>query len=1095
MPQRSLLRSTICIILLGILTEELLLVTCFNLETQEAQVFTYPYANTQGRESYFGFSVALQRRTNDDTSWLVVGAPRANSSHYNPTRFKEPGVIFKCSLVDGACRELFIDQTANNVSQNQHNEFMYQDLKNEGWLGASLDSQPRYEAGRQATGVCAPRWRNQYYPQTYLMNGACYWLNQDLLDAPAHKRLPLIQLRKQTYPIFNRPLFFYSHGEAGMSLHFPDDPTEMIVGAPGVFNWQGTVIRFKDVSPPVPGEISRRRRRRRQAIVTEDHMFTSQLVPNPYFTANIEDFDLMGYAVTSGRFLREDEILYASGAPRGASSLGKVIVFAFPEDESQPFNVKAEWQGTQLGENFGAALTAADINGDGLSDLVVGSPMFSQADIPDMGRIQVYLSVRDDRPHRSEINYFGSRTHYARFGTTLASPGDLNGDGYADVVVGAPWEGDGAVYVYLGSPRGLKQAHSQRISPEDFQQPLSGFGMALSRGTDIDNNDYPDLAIGSFISGHVVVLKARPVAALIGSMKATPSTITLQETSLQLLACLNYYGHKVPRHVSITGNIYLDSAFQSPRAYFTDTNAFVQEFKETIALGQEQCKTYAVSLKPDKVDPRQPLVLRMDYQLVETPGMPIITQPVADPGVQSHTTSRVSVVTGCELDGDDTCRVDMHIKTSFQSYGSGKKLIIGDDNKPVMKVEVFNLGEPVFLPNVTVKVIPPLALFLPSSHDCEFPGGNRTSLVCRLANPITKDGKDVVEVQLDANQLTDKSQNVVVDVFVSGEGQEIRPQDNAFSQGLQLEAHASLKIHGSSKEEQVVYERLGEDKINITKPLSFIHHFTLAKKGPTPLEQVDFVIDIPVNFTENENFIKIYAPTSNFLGQPVLCSISGTFFAVNTINNGDNSNAIETLNNLSGSIHSTTTPEEPLSSNDDALHVKKADEDRVVNVKEAVEEVALDLSCSNSHIKCARLYCRANSWPENDGSAQLSFKLEVDLAVLARHISAKAGAVLKSTATATIQSLNSDLAFVGVRSDTIEVQTQIQPDTLPGKGVPWWVILLAVLGGLLLLGLLAYGLYKAGFFQRKEYEELKAQQARVESNDGYSSSNAGLVGD
>ena len=38
--------------------------------------------------------------------------------------------------------------------------------------------------------------------------------------------------------------------------------------------------------------------------------------------------------------------------------------------------------------------------------------------------------------------------------------------------------------------------------------------------------------------------------------------------------------------------------------------------------------------------------------------------------------------------------------------------------------------------------------------------------------------------------------------------------------------------------------------------------------------------------------------------------------------------------------------------------------------------------------------------------------------------------------------------------------TYIQPDTLRAKGIPWWVILLAVLGGLLLLGLLAYGMYK-----------------------------------
>lgn len=34
-------------------------------------------------------------------------------------------------------------------------------------------------------------------------------------------------------------VFYYAHGEAGMSLHFPDDPTEMIVGAPGVYKWRG----------------------------------------------------------------------------------------------------------------------------------------------------------------------------------------------------------------------------------------------------------------------------------------------------------------------------------------------------------------------------------------------------------------------------------------------------------------------------------------------------------------------------------------------------------------------------------------------------------------------------------------------------------------------------------------------------------------------------------------------------------------------------------------------------------------------------------------------------------------------------------------
>jgi len=42
-----------------------------------------------------------------------------------------------------------------------------------------------------------------------------------------------------------------------------------------------------------------------------------------------------------------------------------------------------------------------------------------------------------------------------RFGFSIANLGDLNKDGYEDVAIGAPYEGSGAVYIYLGSDNGL----------------------------------------------------------------------------------------------------------------------------------------------------------------------------------------------------------------------------------------------------------------------------------------------------------------------------------------------------------------------------------------------------------------------------------------------------------------------------------------------------------------------------------------------------------------------------------------------------------------------------------------------------------------
>ena len=44
----------------------------------------------------------------------------------------------------------------------------------------------------------------------------------------------------------------------------------------------------------------------------------------------------------------------------------------------------------------------------------------------------------------------------SRFGFAISSAGDLNNDGYTDVVIGAPYdEGGGRVYVYMGRPKVL----------------------------------------------------------------------------------------------------------------------------------------------------------------------------------------------------------------------------------------------------------------------------------------------------------------------------------------------------------------------------------------------------------------------------------------------------------------------------------------------------------------------------------------------------------------------------------------------------------------------------------------------------------------
>jgi len=125
----------------------------------------------------------------------------------------------------------------------------------------------------------------------------------------------------------------------------------------------------------------------------------------------------------------------------------------------------------------------------------------------------------------------------------------------SDLIVGAPFEGPGAVYVFRGSASGLRVEYSQRIAATDLSistagQSLSAFGYSLSAGADVDDNGYPDLVVGAFQSDAVVVLRSRPVVNVMTTLRAYPKVIDptltqcrrdgLPYNCFKLQACLRF---------------------------------------------------------------------------------------------------------------------------------------------------------------------------------------------------------------------------------------------------------------------------------------------------------------------------------------------------------------------------------------------------------------------------------------------------------------------------------------------------------------------------------------------------------------------------
>ncbi|MEO8067557.1 MAG: FG-GAP-like repeat-containing protein [Flavobacteriales bacterium] len=151
-----------------------------------------------------------------------------------------------------------------------------------------------------------------------------------------------------------------------------------------------------------------------------------------------------------------------------------------------------------VGELFGNCVnTAGDVNGDGYSDIIVCARSYSNGQ-PNEGAVFVYHGSQPGLVVPYAIMLEPNQA-LANFGVSASPAGDVNGDGYFDVVVGADlWESgqadEGAAFVYYGTAGGLNGAGTtifQRNTPN------ARVGKAVSEGGDINGDGYADIVVGA----------------------------------------------------------------------------------------------------------------------------------------------------------------------------------------------------------------------------------------------------------------------------------------------------------------------------------------------------------------------------------------------------------------------------------------------------------------------------------------------------------------------------------------------------------------------------------------------------------------------
>ena len=177
-----------------------------------------------------------------------------------------------------------------------------------------------------------------------------------------------------------------------------------------------------------------------------------------------------------------------------------------------------QWDGQKENGSFGGSVSGAgDVNNDGLDDLIVGEWNGDFNGI-EGGTAYVYSGANG-----SLIYKWGAQNTYDRFGGDVSGAGDVNGDGFDDLIVGALWSDNngvdsGTVYIYSGASGTL-------LNQWDGQNPEAEFGKSVSGASDVNGDGFDNVIVGAnFDSNNGIDSGSAYVYSVFVNYSITPMT-------------------------------------------------------------------------------------------------------------------------------------------------------------------------------------------------------------------------------------------------------------------------------------------------------------------------------------------------------------------------------------------------------------------------------------------------------------------------------------------------------------------------------------------------------------------------------------------
>uniref|UniRef100_A0A8C8EIW6 Integrin alpha-2 domain-containing protein n=1 Tax=Oncorhynchus tshawytscha TaxID=74940 RepID=A0A8C8EIW6_ONCTS len=734
----------------------------------------------------------------------------------------------------------------------------------------------------------------------------------------------------------------------------------------------------------------------------------------------------------------------------------------------QTHQVQGSYDDSYLGEHGPLLhrLAATDINNDGMEDLVVGAPMFMQRGSDglrweEVGRVYVYLQRRP-LLFEPRLPHLGGTQAFGRFGSSLAPLGDLNQDGFNDIAIGCPFGGDdqqGLVLIYNGHASGLMDMPTQTLAGQWASGTFpASFGYALRGNKDLDHNGYPDLIVGAFGVDKAVLYRARPIVNASASLMLQPTMINPEEKSctvsngnetisvscVNLSFCLSANGKHLPADLGFVVEVQLDHLKQTQKESSVRRTLFLDSQQPsllktiTMANGGRTCHDTRIYLRSEGEfrDKLSPIYVTLNFSL----------DPLASldhhglrPILKYQTTHLIEQKAQIQLDcgEDNICVPDLKLAV----YGDRTEVYLGDDNSLTLTFNARNEGEGGAYEAELYMVLPPEADYSGIARNnqsltqltCSYEAENQTrSLVCDLGNPMKSGTSLWAGLRFTVPRLNDTYNTVQFELQIRSKN-ENSSQSDVELYDLEVAVVADVILQGVSRPDKLLFPppnwRMSHSLQEEQDIGSEIQHvYELVNNGPSMISQSVLELRCPLRAQGHD----LLYPVEIITQGPLNCSSN------------------HTLNALKLKVGNTLARTH--------VHMHRCMQ---AHTHTRTHLLIMD-SCSM--VECWRLHCHVGLL-ERGNSVILTVRSRIWAETFIER--AYKQYVLECSAQYRVKNMPYAIAPKLKPSGS----TKVSPVLMWNKPesqyiVPLWIIILAILAGLLLLALLIYVLYKMGFFKR-----------------------------